>query len=154
MAIAQKLLDKIDLRLSYVGRLGPRGKRECVYKFVAPDDGRDVIFEKWLNRELVSVNNNIDIQTQVADTTPLPINDNCVGLERQDNLADSWWQQVKSYAVSFMERVESGVEAVKEFLSTLTSDERWGVIVAFEEAQPQLFGQLVAAAPEWMQWLG
>ncbi|WP_322746152.1 plasmid replication protein, CyRepA1 family, partial [Nostoc sp. LEGE 06077] len=55
VAIAQKLLDKIDLRLSYVGRLGPRGKRECVYKFVAPGDGRDRIFKQWLSRELVSV---------------------------------------------------------------------------------------------------
>ncbi|MBW4565222.1 MAG: hypothetical protein KME32_29865 [Mojavia pulchra JT2-VF2] len=53
IAIAQKLLDKIDLRLSYVGRLGPRGKRECVYKFLPADDGRDGIFSRWLNRELV-----------------------------------------------------------------------------------------------------
>jgi hypothetical protein len=86
VGIAQKLLDKIDLRLSYVGRLGPRGKRECVYKFVHPDDGRDCIFEKWLLRDeladktiancekqriancCVSVTNNIDIQTQVSDT--------------------------------------------------------------------------------------
>ncbi|WP_242049390.1 plasmid replication protein, CyRepA1 family, partial [Aulosira sp. FACHB-615] len=71
VAIAQKLLDKIDLRLTYMGRLGPRGKRECVYKFVAPDDGRNVIFEKWLNRELVSVSNNIELQKQVSDTTSL-----------------------------------------------------------------------------------
>ena len=70
VAIAQKLLDKIDLRLSYVGRLGSRGKRECVYKFVATNDGRDGIFSRWLNRELVSVSNNIGLQTQVADTTP------------------------------------------------------------------------------------
>jgi hypothetical protein len=51
VAIAQKLLDKIDMRLSYVGRLGPRGNRECVYKFVAPLDGRSGIFEKWLCRD-------------------------------------------------------------------------------------------------------
>ncbi|MBE9209422.1 hypothetical protein IQ244_23555 [Nostoc sp. LEGE 06077] len=34
------------------------------------------------------------------------------------------------------------------------NDERWGVIVAFEEAQPQMFEQLVAAAPEWVEWMG
>ncbi|WP_235526341.1 hypothetical protein [Nostoc piscinale] len=45
------------------------------------------------------------------------------------------------------------MESIKEFLSTLTSDERWGVMVAFEEVQPQLFGQLVAA-PDWAQWMG
>ncbi|QFS51373.1 hypothetical protein [Nostoc sphaeroides] len=38
-----------------------------------------------------------------------------------------------------MERLESGVEAVKEFLFTLTSDQRWGVMLAFEELEPQVF---------------
>lgn len=51
IAIAQKLLSKIDLRLSYVGRLGSRENRECVYRFVPPNDERDVIFEKWLSRD-------------------------------------------------------------------------------------------------------
>ncbi|MEH1870693.1 hypothetical protein [Nostoc sp.] len=65
IAIAQKLLAKIDLKLNYVGRLGKRENRECVYQFVAPDDERDSIFGQWLNRdevflsELVSVSNNI-----------------------------------------------------------------------------------------------
>ncbi|MBU7585527.1 MAG: DUF3854 domain-containing protein [Nostoc sp. TH1S01] len=147
IAIAQKLLDKIDLRLSYVGRLGSRGKRECVYKFVKTDDGRDCIFKKWLNRELVSVTNNIDLTTPITDTTSLPNNEDMCGQEA------SWWQQVKSYAAEFMERVESGMDAVKEFLSTLSSDERWGVMVAFEEQEPQIFGQLVAAAPDWVEWM-
>ncbi|WP_308189193.1 hypothetical protein [Nostoc mirabile] len=44
IAIAQKLLEKIDLRLDYVGRLGSRENRECVYQFVPPDDERDSIF--------------------------------------------------------------------------------------------------------------
>ncbi len=78
VAIAQKLLDKIDLRLSYVERLGPREKRECVYQFVHPDDGRNVIFDSWLNRdelsncELVSVTNNIELQIDVSDTHNIP----------------------------------------------------------------------------------
>ncbi|MBU7585521.1 MAG: hypothetical protein KAF91_21975 [Nostoc sp. TH1S01] len=63
----------------------------------------------------------------------------------------SWWQQVKSYVAGFMERVESGLEAAKEFLSTLTSDERWGVMVAFEESELVMFGQLVASAPDWVE---
>ncbi|WP_341532037.1 plasmid replication protein, CyRepA1 family (plasmid) [Nostoc sp. UHCC 0302] len=82
VAIAQKLLDKIDLRLSYIGRLGPRGKRECVYQFVPADDRRDSIFDSWLgrdealNRESVSVTNNIDIQTLMPDTISLPMSQN------------------------------------------------------------------------------
>ncbi|BBD63197.1 hypothetical protein NIES2109_60470 (plasmid) [Nostoc sp. HK-01] len=121
VGIAQKLLDKIDLRLSYMGRLGPRGNRESVYQFVASDDGRDSIFKKWLNRELVSVTSNIDLITLITDTTSLPSNQDMGG---QENLSDSWWEQVKSYAAGFMERVKDGVGAVKEFLSTFTLDER------------------------------
>ncbi|BAZ37643.1 hypothetical protein NIES4101_35660 [Calothrix sp. NIES-4101] len=48
MAIVHTLLDKLGLSLSYVGRLGSRGKRERVYEFVEPKDGRDEIFTKWL----------------------------------------------------------------------------------------------------------
>ncbi|MBG1242473.1 hypothetical protein [Nostoc sp. NZL] len=50
------------MKLDYVGRLGKRENRECVYQFVTPDDERDSIFRQWLNRdealqsELVSVN--------------------------------------------------------------------------------------------------
>ncbi len=79
IAIAQKLLAKIDLKLNYVGRLGKRENRECVYRFVAPDDQRDSIFGQWFNRdelflsESVSVTNNIVLTTPVTDTTPIDI---------------------------------------------------------------------------------
>lgn len=79
VAIAQKLLAKIDLKLDYVGRLGSRDDRECVYQFVAPDDECDSIFERWLNRdklfvsESVSVTNNIELTTPVIDTQSLDI---------------------------------------------------------------------------------
>ncbi|MBW4564643.1 MAG: hypothetical protein KME32_26660 [Mojavia pulchra JT2-VF2] len=43
---------------------------------------------------------------------------------------------------------------VKGFLSTLTSDQRWGVMVEFDEVEPEKFGRLVAAAPDWVQWMG
>jgi hypothetical protein len=72
VAIAQKLLAKIDLKLDYVGRLGKRENRECVYQFVAPDDQRDSIFGQWFNRdeafqnELVSVINNIELCDSLA----------------------------------------------------------------------------------------
>ncbi len=86
-AIAQKLLAKIDLKLAYVGRLGKRENRECVYRFVAPDDERDSIFRQWLNRdelfqnELVSVSNNISTTTPVIDTTPRDIPQTLTPLE-------------------------------------------------------------------------
>ncbi|MHC5747918.1 MAG: plasmid replication protein, CyRepA1 family [Nostoc sp.] len=79
IAIAQKLLAKIDLKLDYIGRLGSRENRECVYRFVAPDDQRDSIFGQWLNRDeafsrdSVSVTNNIELQTPGIDTESLDI---------------------------------------------------------------------------------
>jgi hypothetical protein len=158
IAIAQKLLGKIDLKLSYIGRLGERGNRERVYQFVPADDGRDVVFGQWLRRDeaavansSVSVTSNINVPTPITDTTPLPSNEDMGG---QLDRTLSWWQQVKSYTAVVMERVKDGVEAVKELLNTLTSDERWGVMLAFEEAQPQMFGQLVASAPDWVEWMG
>ncbi|WP_335092465.1 hypothetical protein [Nostoc sp.] len=82
VAIAQKLLAKIDLKLDYVGRLGKRENRECVYRFVAPNDERDSIFREWFNRdevfqsELVSVSNNTSTTTPVTDTTSLDLSHN------------------------------------------------------------------------------
>ncbi|MEH1770991.1 MAG: plasmid replication protein, CyRepA1 family [Nostoc sp.] len=79
IAITQKLLAKIDLKLDYVGRLGKRENRECVYRFVPVDDERDSIFRQWLNRdelfqsESVSVTNNIELQTPGIDTESLDI---------------------------------------------------------------------------------
>ncbi|MHC5917339.1 MAG: plasmid replication protein, CyRepA1 family, partial [Nostoc sp.] len=92
IAIAQKLLAKIDLKLNYVGRLGKRENRECVYRFVAPDDQRDSIFGQWLNRdelflsESVSVTNNIVLSTPVIDTTSLSISHNTEVVSGTNNI--------------------------------------------------------------------
>jgi Domain of unknown function (DUF3854) len=50
IAIIQKLLSKLGLKLTYVGRMGSRDNRERVYEFVEPFDGRDVIYQRWQNR--------------------------------------------------------------------------------------------------------
>jgi hypothetical protein len=134
-----------------------------VYKFVAADDGRDVIFKKWFSRdeqsncESVSVTSNIELQTPLGDTSSLsnpPITQdeghNLGDVGEQDNQVSSWWGQVKSYTAVAMERVACGVDAVKEFLSTLSSDERWGVMVAIDEQEPQVLEELTAKSPDWM----
>ncbi|MFS0519827.1 hypothetical protein ACEYW6_34725 [Nostoc sp. UIC 10607] len=38
-------------------------------------------------------------------------------------------------------------------LSTLTIDERCGVMLKFEDACPDKFAQLVADAPDWVEWM-
>ncbi|MBD2498983.1 hypothetical protein H6G75_32480 [Nostoc sp. FACHB-280] len=75
-------------------------------------------------------------------------------MDGQENPTDYWWRQVKSYTARLIEQVEMGVDTVQEFFSTLTSDERWGVMVQMEENQPQMFSQLVAEAPDWVEWMG
>ncbi|WP_228039044.1 hypothetical protein [Nostoc sp. LEGE 12450] len=45
-------------------------------------------------------------------------------MDTDTEFSDSWWKRVKYYAQLVIERIESGVESVKELLSTLTSDER------------------------------
>ncbi|MBD2492110.1 plasmid replication protein, CyRepA1 family [Aulosira sp. FACHB-615] len=92
-----------------------------------------------------------------APSTPPIIEDgshNWEGVDGQENPTDSWWRQVKSYTARLIEQVEMGVDTVQEFFSTLTSDERWGVMVQMEENQPQMFSQLVAEAPDWVEWMG
>ncbi|MEH2084265.1 MAG: hypothetical protein V7K89_31135 [Nostoc sp.] len=55
---------------------------------------------------------------------------------------------------ALIEKVEHSVESVKELLSTLTIDERWGVILEFEDVYPGKFAQLMTDAPQWVEWMG
>ncbi|HEY9799456.1 MAG TPA: hypothetical protein V6D25_03795 [Leptolyngbyaceae cyanobacterium] len=92
-----------------------------------------------------------------APSTP-PTNvigdNNCGGMDGQVNPCDLWWRQVKYYAQLAMERVAHGVDAVKQFLFTLSSDERWGVMMAIDQQEPQVFEDLTVVAPDWMAWMG
>ncbi|AUB41785.1 DNA primase [Nostoc flagelliforme CCNUN1] len=75
-------------------------------------------------------------------------------MDTDPELSDSWWERVKYYARLAIERVEEGVDAVKELLSSLTIDQRLGVILEFEDVDPQKFAQLVSDAPQWTEWMG
>ncbi|MBD2616045.1 hypothetical protein H6G94_33195 [Nostoc punctiforme FACHB-252] len=78
------------------------------------------------------------------------------GVDGQDNPTHSWWQQVKSYTARLIERVYIGVDAVKEFLSTLTSDERWGGVGCDAgdgtDSTPDFWS--IGGCGSWVQWLG
>ncbi|MBD2249611.1 hypothetical protein [Nostoc sp. FACHB-888] len=52
-----------------------------------------------------------------------------------------------------IERVEYRVESAQELLSTLTIDERCGVMLKFEDFEPNLFAQLLVDAPQWTEWM-
>jgi hypothetical protein len=49
--IVQKLLSILGLKLTCLGRFGSRTKRERVYIFESPNDGREKIFTTWLERD-------------------------------------------------------------------------------------------------------
>jgi hypothetical protein len=137
IAIAQKLLAKIDLKLDYVGRLGKRENRECVYKFVAPDDERDSIFGQWLNRdevflsESVSVSNKISTTTPVIDTQAQDIPQTLTPLESPAVLG---WKGLKL-------KLQQGLDSAGDFYSKLVSTIGEAVGVADEE-------------PYWNAYLG
>ncbi|WP_167756040.1 hypothetical protein [Nostoc sp. ATCC 53789] len=56
-------------------------------------------------------------------------------MDTDAKLSDSWWERVKYYAQLAIERVEDGVDKVKELLST------------------DRFAQLVNGAPDWVEWM-
>ncbi|NDJ25570.1 DUF3854 domain-containing protein [Nostoc sp. B(2019)] len=91
-----------------------------------------------------------------APSTP-PTNkdgsNNWGGMDGEDNLSNQWWNRVKYYAQLAIERVEHGVEQVKELLNTLTTNECWGVMLEFEEVNPDKFSQLLVDAPQWVEWM-
>ena len=99
------------------------------------------------------------IQTQYGinppDTPPINENgsNNRGGMDTDVELSDSWWERVKYYAQLAIEQVEDGVNAVKKLLSILMSDERWGVMLEFEDACPDKFAQLLVDAPQWTEWM-
>ncbi|WP_335134706.1 hypothetical protein [Nostoc sp.] len=74
-------------------------------------------------------------------------------MDTDAELSDYWWERVKYYARLAIEWVGYGVNAVKELLSILTSDERWGMMLEFEDACPDKFAQLVTDAPQWTEWM-
>jgi hypothetical protein len=51
IAIAQKLLGKLGIKLVYLRREGPRSNRQRVYGYTPPDDNRDEVFASWLVRD-------------------------------------------------------------------------------------------------------
>lgn len=85
IAIAQKLLGKLGLKLDCLRREGSRGDRQRVYGYSDPGDGREEVFAAWLARDTealaadeaakstasVSTPGNKDITMSPVDTYPV-----------------------------------------------------------------------------------
>ncbi len=143
VAIAQKLLAKIDLKLDYVGRLGKRENRECVYRFVAPNDERDSIFGQWLNRdelflsESVSVMNNISTTTPVIDTQSQDIPQTLTPVESP---VTQGWKGLKL-------KMRQGMDCAGSFYTELIST--IGSAVGVADGEPYWNGYL----GQWQVWV-
>jgi hypothetical protein len=140
VAIAQKLLAKIDLKLDYVGRLGKRENRECVYRFVPVDDERDSIFGQWLNRDelfsfsSVSVTNNIDITTPVIDTTSQIL---------EEVVSSPQVQAWKGLKLKMQQGLDSAGQFYQQLVSTI------GSAVGVADGEPYWNGYL----GQWQVWV-
>jgi len=76
IAIAQKLLSKIGLKLDYLRREGRDGNRMRVYGYTAPIDGREEVFAAWIARDeaqenFTSTPGNKQMTTAEQDVTRL-----------------------------------------------------------------------------------
>jgi hypothetical protein len=71
IAIAQKLLGKLGLKLNYLRREGPRGNRQRVYGYTPPGDNRDEVFASWLvrDKEALSVMETAEVKTASTNST-------------------------------------------------------------------------------------
>ncbi|MBH8574829.1 hypothetical protein I8752_17740 [Nostocaceae cyanobacterium CENA369] len=102
-----------------------------MYKFVGTDDGRDGIFKKWLNRELVSVTNNIELQTQVSDTHNISqILDEAVG----------GWKGLRL-------KLRQGLESASQFYTELVS--KVGETIGVADGEPIWNAYL----GQWQVWV-
>jgi hypothetical protein len=148
--------------LDYVGRLGKRENRECVYQFVAPDDERDSIFGQWLNRdevflsESVSVSNNISTTTPVTDTTSLSISHNSdlvsgTNIVFATPLSDTALHTPKNIAIlgwkGLMVKLQQGLDSAGQFYQQLVST--IGSSVGVADGEPYWNGYL----GQWQVWV-
>ncbi|WP_307730475.1 hypothetical protein, partial [Chroococcus sp. FPU101] len=70
VAVAQRLLGRLGLKLTCIGRKGSRGNRKRVYQLLDPNlDGRNEILSRWHERDSLSVStlsNNSYLWEEVA----------------------------------------------------------------------------------------
>ncbi|MBD2537215.1 hypothetical protein H6G97_51800, partial [Nostoc flagelliforme FACHB-838] len=117
--------------------------RECVYQFVAPDDKRDLIFERWLNRdeatksESVSVINNISTTIPVIDTTPQDIPQT---LTPAESPTVQGWKGLKL-------KMRLGLDSAGQFYQQLVST--IGKAIGVADGEPYWNGYL----RQWQVWV-
>jgi Domain of unknown function (DUF3854) len=69
--IVQKLLSLLGLKLTCIGRLGSRNKRERVYIFEFCNDGREEIFATWLERDSASIPTEFAIDSNLSSVSTI-----------------------------------------------------------------------------------
>ncbi len=69
IAIANKFLGKLDLKLTRYRRTGANGApRPWIYTFIPPEDVRSDVFERWLERDTLSRNESVVSPELISNT--------------------------------------------------------------------------------------
>jgi hypothetical protein len=63
--------------------------------------------------------------------------------------SQTWEQRLRVYGRQLVEAVSFGLEAVRDFFSPLSDDERWSAVAALEEASPDAMARLMQLEPNW-----
>jgi len=72
--------------------------------------------------------------------------------EKEDLVTTQWWEKVKIYTLLVVEKLSDGVTAVKEVLSSLSRDEKWGVLTGFDEFDPEYFERFTSLIPDYIEF--
>lgn len=72
--------------------------------------------------------------------------------DSKNELPPQWWDNVKKYTHLVVKKLGSGLQAVKEVLNGLSSDEKWGLITTLEELDPKQFEKFTNLMPNWVEW--
>ncbi|MBW4595476.1 MAG: DUF3854 domain-containing protein [Brasilonema angustatum HA4187-MV1] len=65
---------------------------------------------------------------------------------------ESWWNKVKAVAQQAWTLLGDGIEQLKEMLASLTSEERWGVMLTLDDMDSAGFAKFTTQFPEWERW--
>jgi hypothetical protein len=69
--------------------------------------------------------------------------------QKLDLASQTWEQRLRVYGRQLVEAVSFGLEAVRDFFSPLSDDERWSAVAALEEASPDAMARLMQLEPNW-----
>jgi hypothetical protein len=129
-------LDRLGLKLEYIGRFGSRDDRQRYYRLTSLDpDGRGEIFERWKERDLSSVSTSLvqDHLIPVPDTPPVP---------------EEWVESVKDAREMLETAIGQPVGLTREVMDAIVSG-----FAGVKDAGRWVWKTLSFKARNWVQYV-